>query len=193
MPVAPGFLGASVASLLESRGIGFHPLFTFETLRPETREIVAADGRRERVDLLIAVPPHRAPEAVAASGLLGPSGWIHVDARTLATEHEGVYAIGDVATIKLPSGKSLPKAGVFAHAEAEVVARRIADEIRGRVPRALFDGKGYCWIETGDGRAGFAGGSFFADPEPTLRMARPGRLLHWGKVAFEKWWLARRF
>jgi sulfide:quinone oxidoreductase len=57
----------------------------------------------------------------------------------------------------------------------------------------VFDGHGYCWIELGDGRAGFAGGDFFADPEPRVRSRRPGRALHWGKVAFEKWWLRHWF
>jgi len=121
------------------------------------------------------------------------SGWIHVDPETLRTEYEGVFAVGDVTAIRLPSGKSLPKAGVFAHNEAEVVADQIADEIRGRAHRARFDGKGYCWIEVGDGRAGFAGGRFYHDPEARMRIARPGRLWHWGKVAFEKWWLRRWF
>jgi sulfide:quinone oxidoreductase len=82
---------------------------------------------------------------------------------------------------------------VFAHNEAEVVAREIADEVRGRKDRARFHGRGYCWIETGDGKAGFAGGGFFHDPEPRLRIARPGRIWHWGKVAFERWWLRRWF
>ncbi len=193
MPVAEAALGEAIAEMLRDRGIHFHPLFTFETMRPETREIVAADGHAERVDLLMAVPPHQAPEVVRSSGLLGVSGWIHVDPGTLRTEHEGVYAIGDVTSIRLPSGKSLPKAGVFAHNEAEVVARRIADEIQGRDRQASFDGKGYCWIEIGDGRAGFAGGGFYADPEPRVSFSRPGRLWHWGKVAFEKWWLRRWF
>ena len=104
-----------------------------------------------------------------------------------------MLAIGDVTAIRLPSGKSLPKAGVFAHNEAEVVARQVAYEIRGRGRQTRFEGKGYCWIEIGDGRAGFAGGRFYADPEPRLRIARPGRLWHWAKVAFEKWWLRRWF
>ncbi|MEX2049460.1 MAG: FAD/NAD(P)-binding oxidoreductase [Gemmatimonadota bacterium] len=193
MPVAAAALGESVVAMLQARGIHYHPLFTFQGMRPEAREIVAADGRTEKVDLLIAVPPHQAPDVVRSSGLLGVSGWIPVDPGTLRTEHEGVFAIGDVTTVKLASGKSLPKAGVFAHNQAEVVAREIADEIRGRKDRARFDGRGYCWIETGDGRAGFAGGGFFHDPEPRLRMARPGRIWHWGKVAFEKWWLRRWF
>jgi sulfide:quinone oxidoreductase len=193
MPVADPVLGKAIESMLEGRGIQYHPLFTFEKMRPETKEIVAAGGQAERVDLLIAVPPHEAPEVVRSSGLLGVSGWIHVDAHTLRTEFEGVFAIGDVTTIRLPNGKSLPKAGVFAHGEAEVVARQIANTLRGKDGDATFDGKGSCWVEIGDGRAGFAGGRFYNDPEPSIRMARPGRLWHWGKIAFEKWWLRRWF
>jgi sulfide:quinone oxidoreductase len=193
MPVAPSALGDSIADMLAGRGILYHPLFTFKELRPKTSEVVASDGRSQKIDLLIGVPPHRAPDVVRSSALLGVSGFIHADARTLQTDREDVFPIGDVATVRLPNGKALPKAGVFAHAEAKVVAQRIADKLDGRPPRPTFAGKGYCWIELGDGRAGFAGGDFYADPEPKLKMRRPGRTLHWGKVAFEKWWLHHWF
>jgi sulfide:quinone oxidoreductase len=193
MPVAPVALGDSIADMLAARGIHYHPLFTFDELRPDTRDVVASDGQTHRVDLLMVVPPHRAPEVVRSSPLLGVSGFVHVDPRTLQTDHDDVYAIGDVATIRLPNGKALPKAGVFAHAEAKVVARRIADDLAGKQSNATFDGHGYCWIELGDGRAGFAGGDFYAEPEPRVRLRRPGRPLHWGKVAFEKWWLHHWF
>jgi sulfide:quinone oxidoreductase len=188
MPVAPAALGDSIADLLAARGIHYHPLFTFQELRPGTREVVASDGRAYEVDLLMVVPPHRAPEVIRSSPLLGVSGFVHVDPSTLQTDYDNVFAIGDVATIKLPNGKALPKAGVFAHAEAKVVARRIAGA-DGTTSNAIFDGRGYCWIELGDGRAGFAGGDFYAEPEPRVTLRRPGRPLHWGKVAFEKWWL----
>ena len=193
MPVAPAAVGDSIADLLAARGIDCHPLFTFEQLRPKTREVVDADGGSHKVDLLIGVPPHQAPEVVRSSELLGVSGFVHADARTLQTEHEDVFAIGDVATLRLPNDKALPKAGVFAHAEAKVVAERVADKIVGKTPRAAFGGKGYCWVELGDGRAAFAGGDFYREPEPRLKLRRPGRPLHWGKVAFEKWWLHHWF
>jgi sulfide:quinone oxidoreductase len=191
MPVAPSVLGEAIGEMLAARGIVYHPLFTFAELRPETGEVVSSDGAAHRVDLLLAVPPHEAPDVVRSSDLLGLSGFVHVDPRTLQTSHDGVFAIGDVATIKLPNGKALPKAGVFAHAEAKVVAKRIAASAAGEVPTAEFDGKGYCWIELGDGRAGFAGGDFYAEPEPEIALRRPGRHLHLAKVAFEKWWLRR--
>ncbi|MGH2883936.1 MAG: FAD-dependent oxidoreductase [Solirubrobacteraceae bacterium] len=193
MPVAPPAIGDSIADTLAARGIHYHPLFTFKELRPETSEVVASDGRSHRIDLLIGIPPHRAPEVVRSSALLGVSGFIHVDARTLQSDHDDVFAIGDVVTIKLPNGKALPKAGSFAHSEAKIVAQQIADKADGKTSRAAFAGKGYCWIELGDGRAGFAGGDFYAEPDPQLKTRPPGRPLHWGKVAFEKWWLHHWF
>ena len=193
MPVAPPAIGDAIADMLAARGIHYHPLYTFKELRLESREVVPSEGPPNRVDLLIGVPPHQAPDVVRSSELLGVSGFIHVDARTLESKHDDVFAIGDVATVKLPNGKALPKAGVFAHSEAKVVAHRIADQVEGRPLNAAFDGKGYCWIELGDGTAGFAGGNFYADPDPRLNMRRSGRMLHWGKVAFEKWWLRRWF
>ena len=78
--------------------------------------------RDARFDLLAYVPPHRAPAVVREAGLTGESGWIPVDRGTLETKFPGVYAIGDVTGIPLAIGKPLPKAGVFAHGEAEVVA-----------------------------------------------------------------------
>jgi NADPH-dependent 2,4-dienoyl-CoA reductase/sulfur reductase-like enzyme len=83
---------------------------------------------------------------VRSSPLLGVSGFIHADPRTLQTDHDDVFAIGDVATIRLPNDKALPKAGVFAHSEAKVVVERIADKLDGKTSRAVFDGKGYCWV-----------------------------------------------
>jgi sulfide:quinone oxidoreductase len=191
MPVAAPALGDAIADMLAARGIHYHPLFTFQELRPETGELVSADGVADAVDLLIGVPPHQAPEVVRSSPLMGVSGFVHVDPQTLETAYEGVFAIGDTAAVRLPTGKVLPKAGVFAHAQAKVVAERIADSVNGRRSAATFDGKGYCWIELGDGRAGFAGGDFYAVPEPTVRVMRPSRGWHLAKVAFERWWLRR--
>jgi len=84
----------------------------------------------------------------------------------------------------------LPKAGVFAHLQAEVVAQRIASEIGGRKPRAIFCGDGYCMLETGDDMAGFAFGNFFAEPSPKVELRQMGKAWHLGKVLLQKWWLA---
>jgi sulfide:quinone oxidoreductase len=128
-----------------------------------------------------------------AAGLAAENGWIGVDRHTLATGFEGVFALGDVTSIPLKMGKPLPKAGVFAHAEAEVVARNIAREITGHGRPATFDGHGECFVETGGGRAGYGAGNFYAEPLPQVALHRPAWRWHAGKVLFEKTWLWRWF
>jgi sulfide:quinone oxidoreductase len=142
MPMAGPEFGDAIVNMLRARGIDLHLLYTFDRLLPETREILSSDGHKQKVDLLIGVPPHVAPEVIRSSGLIGVSGWIHVDQNTLRTEHDGVFAIGDVANIRLPNGKTLPMAGAFAHYQVKVVAERIAAELSGHEPRASFDGRG---------------------------------------------------
>jgi sulfide:quinone oxidoreductase len=149
-----------------------------------------------RYDLLIAIPPHRGPRLVREAGLANEAGWVPVDRATLATKHENVYALGDVTAISIPGRWKpdvplvLPKAGVFAHAQAEVVARRIAAEVTGSSAQDEFPGAGYCMLEAGESMAGFAFGDFYAEPSPQIELRQIGRTWHVGKVLFEQWWLA---
>ena len=196
MPVAGPQLGEAVRGMLESKGVSFHPLCKLARIDAGGRELVFDNGESAHYDLLIAIPPHRAPAVVVEAGLTGPAGWIPVEPQTLATGHPGVYAIGDVTSIPIPGRwkpdvpLSLPKAGVFAHAQAEVVARRISCEINGRPAEVSFRGDGYCMLEAGEDLAGFAFGNFFAQPAPDVQLRQIGRTWHVGKVLFEKWWLS---
>ena len=117
------------------------------------------------------------------------AGWVPVDKRTLQTRYQNVYAIGDVTAVTLANGKPLPKAAVFAEGQARAVARRIADEVQGVGAQTEFDGVGFCWIETGGGSAGFASGEFYAEPDPVVPLPHSGRMWHWGKILFEKYWM----
>ena len=191
MPTAGPVLGEALAGILAKRGIGFHPSQAIERIDPQARELVLAGGQRAGYDLLLGIPAHHPPEAAATSGLAGGTGFLPVDPATLATSAEGVFAIGDVTTIPLAGGKFLPKAGVFAEAEAKVVARNIAAELAGRQPTATFNGSGACFVELGDGRAAFAAGNFYASGGPQVRLRRPGRHWHLAKVAFEQYWMHR--
>jgi sulfide:quinone oxidoreductase len=191
MPTAGPQIGQAVADLLTQRGIGFHPGHQLDHIDPNQHRLVFADGGHADYDLLLGVPAHQAPAAIRDSALAGPTGYIPVDPATLATTVDGVYAIGDVTTIPIAGGKALPKAGVFAHAHADVVARRIADELAGHTPTATFDGTGACFLETGDGRAAYATGNFYAPDGPTLRLRPPARRWHLAKTAVERYWLTR--
>lgn len=193
MPTAGPELGHALEQMLAERGIGFHPDAPAERVDSEAGQVVLADGTRVPADLLLGVPPHQAPEVARLSGLAAETGFLPVDRASLATAVEGVYAIGDVTTIPIAGGKFLPKAGVFAHAEAEVVAERITAEATGRVATAAFDGMGGCFVELGDGRAASATGDFYAEGAPRVRLRHPGRRWHLAKVAFEQYWLRRWF
>ncbi len=186
--------------------------FVMEELRkreiPYVRQkkAVAVDGRRKVVrfedgeernyDLLIAIPPHVAPLCVRSSGLTAPSGWIPVDSKTLRHELAGVYAIGDVNMVALPGRFQpdqplvLPKAGVFAEAEGKVVAGNISAEILGKEPRALFEGKGFCYIELGDKHAMRGDGYFFDLPHPRMERRVPDMTQYEEKQTWVRNWYA---
>lgn len=192
MPTAGPALGHRVAAMLDERGIGFHPTTTIESIDGEARVLHSTDGDEFTYDVLLGVPPHRPPDALANSPLAGPNGYAPVDPRTLtSTIHPDIYVIGDAAALPIADDKFLPKAGVFAHAEAVVVADRIADELAGRTPTSEFDGKGSCFVEVGNGRAAYATGDFAAAP-PQLRMHPPARRWHLAKIAVEQYWLHPR-
>ncbi|MBM3556595.1 MAG: NAD(P)/FAD-dependent oxidoreductase [Alphaproteobacteria bacterium] len=193
MPVAGPAMAAALREMLAAREIAYHPNSRITGVDPARRRLSFADGADADFDLLLFVPPHRAPKAVRESGLAGESGWIPVDRATLATRFPEVFAIGDVTTIPLAMGRPLPKAGVFAHGQAETVAANIAARWTGGGEERHFDGRGACFIETGSGRAGMGSGDFYAEPLPAIRLRQPSRLWHAGKVLFEKYWLYSRF
>jgi sulfide:quinone oxidoreductase len=172
-------LGQYIREQLAQRGIGFHPQKRTARVDGAAQRIVFEDGSETRYDLLIAIPPHEAPKVVRDAQLTNQSGWIPVDPQTLqvktAPEMGKVYAIGDVTTVPLPGrfkpdmALSLPKAGVFAEAHGRVVAHQIAAKILTRAPSETFDGRGYCFLEVGGGRAVKADGAFFASPHPMMQ------------------------
>ena len=196
MPVAGPVLGEAVQQMLVQRRIDFHPSHKLTAVNPDARELVFDAKPPVKYDLLVAIPPHRPPALVRDAGLANESGWIPVDRQTLATRYEHVYAIGDITSVAIPGRWKpdvplmLPKAGVFAHAEALVVARRIAAEIAGVAAIDTFCGDGFCMLEAGEGVAGIAFGDFFAEPSPHVEVRPTGRAWHLGKVLFESWWLA---
>lgn len=196
MPVAGPVLGDTLRQMLEAKGIAFHPLHKLTAVDPQSQELHFEGQGPFKYDLLVAIPPHRSPRLVRQAGLANEAGWVPVDHATLATQQENVYALGDVTAIPIPGRWKpdvplmLPKAGVFAHAQAQTVASRIAAEINGAAATATFCGDGYCMLESGEDLAGFAFGNFFAEPTPQVQLRRVGKVWHLGKVLLEQWWLA---
>jgi sulfide:quinone oxidoreductase len=185
-PIPLPILGAAGAtpltSRLEERGIVFLPGRV--TASVEADRVVFADGTDLPFRLLLGVPPHRAPSVLVDAGLVPADGWVAVDPRTLETSYPGVHAIGDCTVIGLANGMPMPKAGVFAQKEGEVVAARIAASLRGEAPGATFDGAGECFVEMGGGEASQLRGAFLGDA-PSVVLTEPTAEQRLEKERFE--------
>jgi sulfide:quinone oxidoreductase len=190
-------MGELIRRRLADRGIAYHPGRKLMAVDGAGRRLDFEDGSRAGYDLLIAIPPHVAPAVVRAAGLVGPSGWVPVDPErcrvSLAGVPPGVFAVGDVTTMPLPGRYrpdqplALPKAGVMAEAQGVVVADAIAAEVLGVAPGPPFDGRGFCYLETGSGQALRAEGDFFALPHPTMAARAPDA----AQLADKRSWVAR--
>ena len=168
---------------LQERDIAIETMFNAETVDPAAGTITSMEGTELDYDLLVAIPPHTGSDLIEAAGL-GDGGWVDVDRHTLeATGVEDIYAIGDAAQT------GVPKAGSAAHYQANVVAQRLASEVRGQPATAVYGGKTICFIETGMDDATFVEFDYERPPEPS----EPTQAMHWSKLAYnESYWLTAR-
>ncbi len=183
MATAGPEMGQYIKGELALRDIEFNGQKNTVRVEAAARRVVFEDGSEARYDLLLTIPPHEAPSVVHDAQLTNPSGWIPVDPLTLHVKlppgTSDVYAIGDITSVPLPGrfkpdvSLSLPKAGVMAESHGRVVAHQIAARVLGHAPVETFDGKGNCFLETGDGRAVRAEGSFFELPHPVMQKRIP--------------------
>jgi len=186
-------IGKELIEILTRHGIKFRPNMKLQSIDHTALALDFGGGDRQPYDMVIATPVHRVPDVLVQSALAQAGAWAKVDRETLALEGpEDVFAIGDCAAVPIAGSAMLPKAGVFAHGQAEVVSRNIAAEINGNESIWAFGGAGSCFLEAGGGKAAYVSGNFFADPLQ-VTMRRPGRFGHWQKLGLERLWLWRWF
>lgn len=191
MGVAGKELSGAVRHMVEMKGIKYNPEYQLTAATENT--LTFKNGKTAEYDLLAFTPKHQCPPVISITELGGKSGWIEVHRNTMETQFPNVYAIGDITFIPLEVGKPLPKAGVFAHYQAETVAHNIDQKLKGKEDFKTFDGEGECFVEIGNGKAGYAGGNFYGSPLPMVKMKKPGYFWHWMKVWFEKYWFFKYF
>lgn len=184
LPIAGPQASQRIASTLAEREIELFPEHQATAADPGVKVLNFANGGEARFSLLLGVPQHVPPAVIAASPLAGAGGWIEPDPKTLRTSLAGVYAVGDCTTVPIAAGQ-LPKAGVFAEAEGRVAGRNIAADI-GVGEGAEFEGRGYCFLEFGGGKAAYVEGDFFAQPKPQVVVSLPEENTFRAKEAFER-------
>lgn len=168
---------------MDRRGITYETLFNLKEVDGKRRVLKTEEGTEAPYDLLISIPAHKGMEVIEGNKL-GANGWIPTDRYTLKMEgRENVFVLGDTTNIPIS------KAGSTAHFEAEVLGENIAAMVKLGAPVRRYDGKVFCFIQTGSERATYAMFNYVQPPDPCA----PTRALHWFKLAYNKlYWVSAR-
>ena len=170
----------TILQLFKERGMEFLPNHSVTSVQANLALVKETGGLP--FDLFMAVPVHRVPPVVAASGLVR-EGWISVNPANLETSFPDVYAIGDVT--KIPVGTAaIPKAGAFADRAAHAVADDIVYRIHGKGSPGRFDGAGTCYLEFGKGNVAKIEANFLGGPTPDVRFVGPSEEFKADKIEF---------
>jgi sulfide:quinone oxidoreductase len=153
---------------LATRNVRELPEHLVTSIDPASQTAHLASGASLPYDLFVGIPIHRAPAALADTGLV-VNNWVPVDQSNLRTRFPGVYALGDVCS----GPRTVPKAGIFAEAAARVVADDIAATIAGTDPPAPYEGSGVCYAEFGGGLVGKVEVNFLRGDAPAAQRYDP--------------------
>lgn len=168
------------AKTFPKHGINTEIFFNMKEVDPNKKTVTSLEGVTLKYDLMITIPPHKGAQLIEDSGL-GQNGFIPTDKFTLKMEGStNVYVVGD--TTNLP----ISKAGSTAHFESDVIVENIASEIRDGLTPFRYDGKVFCFIETGMTKATYIMFDYNNPPNPVA----PSALIHWFKLTYNKvYWL----
>ena len=165
----------------ERLGVTHETLFNMKEVTAD--KVISEEGTEESYDMLVTIPSHKGMQVIEENEL-GAGGFIPTDRARLNIEgHDNAFVIGD--TTNLP----ISKAGSTAHFEAEALAENIAATIKIGTPVRDYDGKVFCFIEAGEGRATYAMFNYQNPPDPKP----PTKGMHWFKTAYNKmYWASAR-
>jgi len=182
LPAAGPEVSQQILELINSEKIVFHNLC--KTVSVEKNKLVF-ENNHANFDLLLAVPPHVAPEIIYDSGLAKEGGFIPIS-RDCKTPFENVYAIRDVTSLPVGEKMAVPKAGIFAEGEGLTVAQNIIAKINSEEDSILFDGKGGCFIESGRDTASLIEVDMFSESKPKTGITKSTKEHLDEKIQFEK-------
>lgn len=163
---------------LESRDVRVETFFNMESVDPEKRVVHSLEGTDIGYDVLVAIPPHRGDELGAASGLAEAGNWYPTDrSRLNLAGRDDIFALGDATNLPVS------KAGSVAHFEAEVLADNLVGLLtEGSPPAYQYNGRAFCFIETGLERATFITFDYTHPPQ----VPQPTSAVHWFKQTYNR-------
>ncbi|MDQ1175496.1 NAD(P)/FAD-dependent oxidoreductase [Microbacterium sp. SORGH_AS_0421] len=134
-------IDAELRRKLDEYGIEVHYSRDVRRVDADSRTLVIGRGDAEETlayDVLHAVPPQRAPEWIAGSGLSAsddPYGFVDVDPETFQhTRHPEIWAVGDAATV------ATRRSGGAIRPQAKALVKNMKAALAGRTPSAKYNG-----------------------------------------------------
>ncbi|SKB65323.1 sulfide:quinone oxidoreductase [Salegentibacter holothuriorum] len=191
MEFASAEASAELKGLLEKKGIKYYP--GHELTKVSANKLEFSNGKTYSYNLLAYTPKHQLPQVIRKSDLAGSSDWVAVNNQTLETKFKNVYAIGDITHLETKNGSVLPKIGVFARQQGEVVAHNISRKMSNQEPDQIFVPEGKYFIEAGEGKASESGGKFSGEENKEVKMKDPAQWSHFSKWWDEKFWFFKNF
>ena len=182
LPAAGPEVSKQILELVNSEKIIFHNSCKIKSV--ESGKLIFENSEAE-FDLLLAIPPHVAPNVIYDSGLAKESGFIPID-RDCKTSFENVFAVGDVTSLTVGENMAVPKAGIFAEGEGITVAKNIISKIQSKENSVLFNGKGGCFIESGRDTASVIEVDMFSNDKPSTNLTDSTSDNLSKKIEFEK-------
>lgn len=167
----------------ERIGIKYETFFNTRDVDPAARTISSEEGVTLPYDLLITIPPHSGAGVITESNL-GRGGWVPTNPKTLYRDGStNVFVVGDTTNIPIS------KAGSTAHFEADTVIDNLVSLIQENRWARDYDGKVFCFIETGLSAGTYVWFNYTTPPNP----GPPSQMVHWFKLAYNRmYWLSAR-
>ncbi len=140
------------------------------------------------------LPAFKGVDAVAkVEGLCNPRGFVVIDKHQRSTKYSNIFSAGVCVAIppieQTPVPTGAPKTGYMIESMMTALVHNIAAEINGEV--ADFEGSwsAFCLADMGD-----TGAAFVAVPQlppRNIMWYKQGKWAHLGKIAFEKYFIAK--
>jgi len=164
-------------------GVKYETFFNAKAVDPAAKTIESEEGVTLPYDMLVTIPPHSGAQVIEDSGL-GAGGWVPTEKESLRREGStNVFVVGDTTNIPIS------KAGSTAHFEADTIVDNLASLIKEGCWARNYDGKVFCFVETGLSTGTYVWFNYTTPPNP----GPPSRMVHWFKLAYNRlYWLSAR-
>jgi len=163
-------------------------------------ERIGPDGGKEEdfaydFDFAMMLPAFKGVDAVAGvEGLCNPRGFVIVDEHQRSPKHPNIYSAGVCIAIApveaTPVATGAPKTGYMIESMVTALVHNIKDQIDGKpAVEEMGTWNAVCLADMGDRGAGFV-----ALPQFKPRRVDwfgEGAWVHWAKIAFEKYFIAK--